>query len=91
MAARASNTCPSPGAPRLTRLCASQNPPPRQSISAKDRINPAAMGEWVAGCFAPSAELLRHESGHVVPSDAASVETVRAFVERHRERDAARE
>ena len=54
--------------------------PTLHSISAVDRMNPPEMGEWVAGCFAPSAELLRHDAGHVVPRDAASVETVRAFV-----------
>ena len=54
--------------------------PTLHSISAVDRMNPPEMGEWVAGCFAPSAELLRHDAGHVVPQDAASVETVRAFV-----------
>ena len=60
--------------------------PTLHSISAADRINPAAMGEWVASCFAPSAELLRHDAGHRVPSDAESVELVRAFVEAQRAR-----
>ena len=54
--------------------------PTLHSVSASDRINPATMGEWVAGCFAPSAEVLHHDAAHAVPQDAASVETVRAFV-----------
>lgn len=54
--------------------------PTLHSVSAADRMNPAEMGEWVASCFAPSAKLLYHDAGHVVPQDAASVEAVRVFV-----------
>jgi hypothetical protein len=30
-------------------------------------MNPAALGEDVASCFAPSADVLWHENGHALP------------------------
>jgi len=54
-------------------------------LSKADGINPAEMGEWVAGCFGPRAQVLWHASGHVIPgdrgeADAEAVAAVAAFL-----------
>ena len=50
-------------------------------LSKSDTINPPELGEWVADCFAPGANTLWHEGGHIIPGDGGErdKETVAAI------------
>ena len=60
--------------------------PTLHSISAVDRMNPPEMGEEVARCFEPLAEVLWHSDGHAIPPLADDADggmaRVAAFLER---------
>ncbi len=50
--------------------------PTLHCLSAEDTMNPAAMGEEVAACFGPTAEVLWHGGGHALPPRADLGEVV---------------
>jgi pimeloyl-ACP methyl ester carboxylesterase len=57
--------------------------PTLHCLCKQDPMNPAALGEEVAGCFAPSAEVLWHGDGHAVPSPGkGGLEDVAAWLDR---------
>lgn len=63
---------PKPYEPLLHRLRdapdeAKLNLPTLHTLCATDPMNPSNLGEEVANCFAPSAEILWHGDGHALP------------------------
>eukprot|EP00931_Biecheleriopsis_adriatica_P048055 TRINITY_DN27754_c0_g1_i2.p2 TRINITY_DN27754_c0_g1~~TRINITY_DN27754_c0_g1_i2.p2 ORF type:complete len:215 (+),score=43.87 TRINITY_DN27754_c0_g1_i2:58-702(+) len=64
---------------------AGEKPLSLHCLSREDTINPSEMGEWVASCFGPGAQIHWHASGHVTPgdkgeSDAEAIAAVGAFL-----------
>lgn len=60
--------------------------PTLHTLSQADTMNPPAMGEDVARCFDPLAEVLWHSDGHAIPPVASDADggmaRVAAFLER---------
>ena len=63
-------------------------PPTLHVLGRADGINPPEMGLEVAECCGAEAQVHWHDGGHIVPSDAASCEVIRAFLARAAERAA---
>ena len=81
---------PKPYEPLLHRLRDTPAPPllmpTLHTLSAADGMNPPEMGEEVARCFEPLAEVLWHSDGHAIPPLADDADggmaRVAAFLER---------
>ena len=79
---------PKPYEPLLHRLrdCTPSAPllmPTLHTLCEADDMNPSALGEDVARCFGPLAEVLWHADGHALPpAGPDGLERVAAFLER---------
>ena len=57
--------------------------PTLHCLCRTDPMNPAELGEAVAGCFAPRGELLWHEGGHALPPRGpGGLDAMEAWIER---------
>lgn len=84
---------PKPYEALLHRLRDSPSPPmlmpTLHTLCKADDMNPAELGEEIAGCFGPRAEVLWHAAGHAVPPPGPEgLDSVAAFLERAMNDDA---